>query len=311
MAIIGTSKKLPKPMKIALLTGKPTDVTAGNYNDYAFITAAKNRGHEIHTLVSGQQSVAANPADIPLKASPLDFDALIPRLKTHDFEAGCVALSGYQAQGVYCLNSPAALHLARRKFQCLQVLARHHLPIPRTLWLPTEADLCSFMEITGSQQLIIKTNLGSIGKGVMLAESLGQVRALIDYLHAVHEPFFIQEFIAESAGQDMRALVLDGQIIGAVKRQANAPGEFRSNISRGGMAGKITLSPQQQQLALDAAKAVGLTFAGVDLIESADQTYVLEVNGNPGFQAVDQVYNCQTAEKVIAFIEQHVAANAT
>ena len=298
-------------MKIALLTGKLTDVTAGTYGDCGLITAAKNRGHEIHTLISGQQSVLANPTDTAPKAAPLHFDALIPRLKTHDFEAGCVALSGYQAQGVYCLNSPAAIHLARHKFQCLQALTQHHLPIPRTLWLPTEADLCSFMEAIGSEQLIIKTNLGSVGKGVMLVESLGQARALNDYLHAVNESFFIQEFIAESAGRDMRALVLGNQIIGAVKRQASAPGEFRSNISRGGLAEKITLTPQQQQLALDAAKAVGLTFAGVDLIESADRTYVLEVNGNPGFQTIDQVYNCQTAEKVIAFIEQQVEANAS
>ena len=198
------------------------------------------------------------------------------------------------------------MDLARHKFQSLKTLARHNVPVPRSLWLPKPADVSSFISELGTEKLIIKTNLGSQGKGVMLGGSLAQTRAIVEYLHAAQATFFIQEFIEESAGQDIRVLVLGGQVIGAVKRKAQDPQEFRSNYSLNGSAHAITLTPTQEKLALDATQSHGLIFAGIDLIVGKNQTYVLEVNGNPGFEAIDHVYQTQTADRIIQHLEDHI-----
>jgi ribosomal protein S6--L-glutamate ligase len=142
----------------------------------------------------------------------------------------------------------------------------------------------------------------------MLAESRKAAKSIIEAFYGMKADILIQEFIKEAAAADIRAFVVDGKVVGAMKRQGKE-GEFRSNLHRGGNGVVIKLSRQEKETALAAANALGLAVAGVDMLQSNRGPLVMEVNSSPGLQGIETATQVDIAGKIIQYVEKNIKVN--
>lgn len=229
------------------------------------------------------------------------YQGVLPRFGTTSTEMGCNVLRHFEQKQIPVLNSSSAFALARDKWQSLQRLVACGIPIPDTLLM---GELYSVAEGVTQFGLptVIKTLSGSQGVGVMLAENYGSALSLLETLKSAKVSSLLQTFITESKGQDIRAFVIGDHVVAAMER-TGASGEFRANIHRGGTAQAIQLSDAEQKTAVQAAKAIGLDVAGVDLIRSQQGIMVLEVNASPGLEMIEQVTKVDIAGMMIEYLK--------
>ncbi|QIM63082.1 ribosomal protein S6 modification protein [Pasteurellaceae bacterium Orientalotternb1] len=236
-----------------------------------------------------------------------DYAAVIGRFGTASTEMGCNVLRHFELQGVAVLNNAQSFRLARDKWQSLQTLVTSGIAVPNTAitgeLFATSVSLNGF-----SHPIIIKTLSGSQGVGVMKLDQKSSSMSLLDTLKAAQIPTLQQQFISESQGQDIRAFVIGDQVVAAMVRQG-ASGEFRANIHQGGNATSIQLSAAEQQLAIQATKALGLDVAGVDLVRSKKGLLVLEVNASPGLEMIEKVSGVDIAGKMIDFCKKLIESD--
>ena len=214
-----------------------------------------------------------------------DLHAVIPRIGASNTFHGATLVRHFQSMGVFCVVSAEAILQSRNKWTCFQVLGHAKIPIPKTA-LGMTNNVEFLLEQFGGAPVIIKLLQGTHGHGVILAETYQSALSTIETLKASKTRFLVQEFIEESNGSDIRAIVVDGQIVAAMKRQSRS-GDFRSNLHRGGTSEAIELSYQEENLALRAAKALRLGVCGVDILVSDRGPLVLEVNSTPGLEGID------------------------
>lgn len=234
-----------------------------------------------------------------------EYAAVIPRFGTVSTVMGCNVLRHYESQGVPVLNRTAAFLLARDKWQSLQALVAANVPVPETA-LTGKLFSVSSAIAQENMPLVVKTLSGSQGVGVMLMESQSSAVSLLETLHQANVSTLQQAFIAESKGQDIRAFVIGDSVVAAMQR-SSANEEFRANIHLGGSAQAIQLSEVEQQLAVQAAKAIGLEVTGVDLIRSHQDLIVLEVNASPGLEGIENASGVDIADLMIAHLVQKLA----
>ncbi len=206
-------------------------------------------------------------------------------------------------QGVFTTASSIAISRARDKLRATQILARAGVDIPKTVFARETADLDDVIGQAGDVPLIIKVARGTHGKGVVLAETKKAAEAVMQAFYVEGVNFMVQEFIEESAGTDIRAVVVNGKVVASMKRQS-LDDDFRSNIHQGGEGSPIKLEDEERKLAQKAAKTMGLAFCGVDMMRSNRGPVILEVNPSPGFN-IEKVTGRNVAEKVIEYIEQN------
>ena len=203
---------------------------------------------------------------------------------------------------VFCANSSSGISNSRDKLRSLQILSRHNVGIPQTTFVTDKKDVLPAIKRVGGAPVVIKLLEGTQGLGVVLAESTKAARSIIEAFHAIKVNILIQEFIEESKGRDIRAIVVNGEVVAAMERQG-PEGEFRSNLHRGGTARGIYLDPRQRDTALRPAKALGLAVAGVDMLSSSRGPLVMEVNSSPGLEGIEKATDVDIAQKIIRFIE--------
>jgi ribosomal protein S6--L-glutamate ligase len=234
------------------------------------------------------------------------LDAIIPRIGASVTQAGAALISQFESMDVFSTTHAAALLLTRDKLRSLQQLMRCGVPVPRTM-LPGEAQqLDDLIESLGGFPVVIKLLEGTHGVGVLLAHNLLQATSIIETFQKIGQRILLQEFIAEAAGADLRAFVVHGEVVAAMRRQAK-PGEFRSNLHRGGSAVPVTLSEAEAEIAVQAAWAMGLDIAGVDILCSRRGPLVMEVNASPGLEGIENATQIDVASSIISFVESHVA----
>lgn len=212
---------------------------------------------------------------------------VLPRFGTTSTEMGCNVLAHFERQGVPVLNRSSAFRLARDKWQSLHTLAAHGIAVPDSLIYGEHCEIADSLRHF-PLPTVIKTLSGSQGTGVMLAEQAANAQSLLETLRIAKVGTLQQRFIREANGQDIRAFVIGDRVVAAMQRQS-AAGDFRANIHQGGSAQPIILSATEQQIAVAAAKAIGLDLAGVDLIRTEQGVLVLEVNASPGLEMIEQV----------------------
>ena len=156
--------------------------------------------------------------------------------------------------------------------------------------------------MVGGTPLVIKFLHSTQGKGVVLAENRKAAVALIEALRNAEASFLVQQFVSESAGQDLRCIVLDGKVIAAMVRRS-VSGDFRANLHQGGIACETKISPEERKLAIKAASKLGLKFAGVDILRSSKGPLLLEVNSSPGLEGIEKTTNIDIAGHVLDYIE--------
>ena len=231
-----------------------------------------------------------------------DLDAIIPRIGASNTYRGASIVRHFESMDVFSIASSRGIVNSRDKWTCFQILAQNQIAMPKTT-LGSYPYLDAFVKDFEDKPIIIKILEGTHGQGVILCENHKNALATAQTLQAAKVRFVIQEFIAEAQGTDIRAFVINGQVVAAIQRQSK-DGDFRSNLHQGGSANSIQLSNTEKQLAVATAKALNLQVCGVDMLSSKRGPLVLEVNSTPGLEGIQTATGIDVAGKIIAFIEQ-------
>ena len=229
------------------------------------------------------------------------YGAVIPRIGASINRYGTAVLHQFELMGCHTPSPSAAIKDARDKLRCHQLLAAQGIDMPVTVFGDNPDDTEDLLAMLGDPPHVIKLTEGSQGRGVMLTEKPSASRGVVDALRGLYATFLLQEFIAEAGGADIRCLVVGGEVVAAMRRQA-PEGDFRANLHRGGSASAAEPSARERALAVRAAQVLGLGVAGVDLVESAGGPLVLEVNASPGLEGVEAVSGVDVAGGIIDFV---------
>lgn len=238
-----------------------------------------------------------------------DYDAVLPRFGTSSTEIGCTVLRHFEAKNTVVLNHATAFALARNKWQSLQQLAAQGLTVPNTNFAGHLVGVKSQLK-NSRFPLVAKVLNGSQGNGVMLLENLSSAESVLSTFQQLNEPYLCQQFITESKGKDIRALVLGGKVIAAMER-IGSNDEFRANIHQGGTAQSVQLTEQEKALVIKATEAIGLDFAGVDFLRTSAGSVILEVNASPGFEGIEQVNEVDIASEIVKYMLGHISRSKT
>ena len=226
------------------------------------------------------------------------LEVVIPRIGASITSYGLAVVNHLNMMGIPVVNGARAIARSRDKLRCLQLLARQGIAVPRTVMAGDRSNVGKLVKEVGGLPAIIKLIRGTQGVGVMIASTLAEVQSILDTFWNLGQEIVLQEFIKESKGQDVRALIVGNQVVGAMRRKAKK-GEFRSNLHRGGEGIPIDLPPEYAETALKAAQIIGLDLAGVDLLESSSGPKVMEVNSSPGFEGLEQATGQDVAGAII------------
>lgn len=288
-------------MKIAVLS------TIKNlYSTRRLVEAAHLRGHECIVIDHSQCYVGIRQGQpsIHYKGQHLlDIDAVIPRIGASVTFYGSAIVRQFEVMGVISANPSQAITRSRDKLRCMQILSGAGIGMPITGFARRTHDVDDLIKMVGGPPLVIKLLEGTQGIGVVLAETKKAASSVIEAFYGLGNNILIQEYIKESRGSDIRAFVVDGKVVGAMKRTAKE-GEFRSNLHRGGTADLIKLNKTERETAVRAAKELGLTVCGVDMLPSDRGPLVLEVNSSPGLEGIEKATNKDIASEVITFLEK-------
>jgi ribosomal protein S6--L-glutamate ligase len=291
------------PMRIVILSRQEA-----LYSTRALFEAARKRGHDVRVLDTLQFDIRVsrrNP-ELLYQGQPVGpVDAVIPRIGASITHFGLAVVRQFEMMGVYCLNESQAIARSRDKLRCLQLLSRHDIGLPPTIYTRQAEHVPVCIEQVEGPPVVVKLLQGTQGIGVILAETTMAASSVIEAFHGLEQNILIQKFIKEANGADIRALVVGRKVVAAMRRQAVA-GEFRSNIHRGGTAKKLRLPAEYRRTALAAARCLGLTVAGVDLIESEEGPMVMEVNSSPGLEGIQKTTGEDVAGAIIEHIESEI-----
>jgi ribosomal protein S6--L-glutamate ligase len=234
------------------------------------------------------------------------FDAIVPRIGASVTQQGAAVINQFEMQHTFTVARADALLQCRDKLRCLQKLSRCGIAIPKTVSVVSGQDMLAAVHAVGGLPVVIKLLEGTHGVGVILAETYRNAEATIEAFQQLKERVILQEFIHEVKGADIRAIVVAGEVVAAMERQAKA-GEFRSNLHRGATASPVTLEAEELEMVKKVARFMGLDFAGVDFLRSGRGPLVMEVNASPGLEGIEGTTGIDVAGKVMSLIEQRVA----
>jgi ribosomal protein S6--L-glutamate ligase len=281
---------------------------ADNYSTQRLKEEAEKRGHTvsiINYVLCSAKIEQGKPVVIYNGEELAGFDAIIPRIGASYTRYGSAIVRQFEMQGVFTSNSSIAIVRSRDKLRTIQLLSRAGIGIPKTIFSRgVTANINDLIEELGGAPIIIKLARGTHGNGVVLAETKKAAKSVLQGFYLMDDDgtnVLLQEYIEESAGQDIRAFVVGGKVVASMKRQS-LDDDFRSNIHQGGQGSAIKLTLEEKRMAIKAAKAMGLNIAGVDMMRSKRGALILEVNSSPGF-AVEQVTSRNVAEKIIEYVE--------
>ncbi len=272
------------------------------------VEAAKKKGHEaivVDHLKCIIELEKKNPKVYYNGAHLEDIDAIIPRIGASVTFYGTAVVRQFEMMKVFTAIESQALVRSRDKLRSLQILARAGVGLPKTVFTNYTKDVDHVIESVGGAPLVLKLLEGTQGLGVVLAETHNAASSIIEAFNGLKARVIAQQFIKESGGADIRAFVVDGVVVGAMKRQGKE-GEFRSNLHRGGSASIIELTDEEENTALKSARAMGLGIAGVDMLQSSTGPLVLEVNSSPGLEGIERATNKDIAREIIRYIERNV-----
>jgi len=235
----------------------------------------------------------------------LETDAIIPRIGASVTFYGTAVVRQFEMMGAFSTIDSEALVRSRDKLRSMQVLTKAKIGLPKTVFTNYSRDVEGVISHVGGTPLVIKLLEGTQGLGVVLAETRNAAKSVIEAFNGLQARVIVQEFIKEAKGADIRVFVIDGHVVGAMKRQGKE-GEFRSNLHQGGSAEVIELSDEEEIAAIKAAKAMRLGVAGVDMLQSARGPLILEVNSSPGLEGIERATGTDIARKIIQYIEKNV-----
>jgi ribosomal protein S6--L-glutamate ligase len=295
-------------MKIALMCQN-----AKLYSHQRLIEAAEARGHTIDVIrtLNCYMNIASRRPEIYFNGESLTgYDAVIPRIGASVTFYGLAVLRQFKMMGVFPLNESVAIGRSRDKLRSMQLLARDGVGLPVTAFAHDAKQAGEVVKLAGGAPVVIKLLEGTQGIGVVLADTERSAKSVIEAFRGANVNILAQEFIKESVGTDIRAIVVGGKVVAAMKRTGEE-GEFRSNLHRGGSAKLIKISPEERSTAIRAAKSMGLAVCGVDMLRANHGAVVMEVNSSPGLEGVEKATGLDVAGMIIQHLEKTAKPGAT
>lgn len=290
-------------MKIVILSRNPK-----LYSTRRLKEAGEKRGHEMLIIDHSKCDIfieKKNPQVFYNGEIITGVDAVIPRIGASVTFYGSSVVRQFEMMKVFTAIESQALIRSRDKLRSLQILSRAGLGLPKTAFTNYSKDVEGVIDKVGGAPCVIKLLEGTQGVGVVLAETRSAAVSVLEAFHGLQARVIVQEYIEEAKGADIRVLVVDGVVVGAMKRQGKH-GEFRSNLHRGGTASLIELSEDEENAALKAARVMGLGIAGVDMLQSASGPKIMEVNSSPGLEGIEKATGKDIANAIIRYIERNV-----
>lgn len=295
-------------MRVAILSRN-----ADLYSTRRLKEAAMERGHEVRIIdvLKCYMNINIQNPSIHVKGVELPaFDVVIPRIGASVTTYGTAVLRQFEMMGVYPLNESVAITRSRDKLRSLQLLSRKGIGLPVTGYANKPSDIPDLIDMVGGPPLVVKLLEGTQGIGVVMAETRKAAESVIEAFMGLKAAIMVQEYISESGGADIRCFVIGDKVVAAMQRQAQ-PGEFRSNLHRGGTATLARLSPAERSTAVRAAKTMGLNVAGVDILRSNHGPLVMEVNSSPGLEGIETATGKDVAGSIIQFMEKNARQSRT
>lgn len=295
-------------MRMAMLARNPN-----LYSHRRLVEAATDRGHEmsVFNTLRCYMNITSHRPEVKYDGQVLSgFDVVIPRIGASVTYYGLAVLRQFEMMGVYPLNESVAIGRSRDKLRSMQILSRDGIGLPVTAFAHDPNQTEEVINAVGGAPVIIKLIEGTQGIGVVLGETLKSAKSVIEAFRGANVNILVQEFIKEAGSTDIRAFVVDGKVIAAMKR-TGAEGEFRSNLHRGGSAETIKITPEERSTAVRAANVLGLNVCGVDMLRANHGPVVMEVNSSPGLEGVEKATGIDVAGKIIEFIEKNAKPGKT
>jgi ribosomal protein S6--L-glutamate ligase len=290
-------------MKLAILSR-----SLKAYSTRRLKEAAIDRGIDVKVLDTLKFAIdlERGTPDLYFRQKQLSYyDAVLPRIGASITYYGTAVVRQFQEMDVFCANTAHGIANSRDKLRSLQILARHHIGIPETVFVSNKKDVLPAIERVGGAPVIIKLIEGTQGIGVLLADTVTAAESIVELLQSQKQNVLIQKFVAESRGKDIRALVVGDRVVAAMRRVAQGQ-EFRSNVHRGGVAEPVDLPEEYIEAAIRAAQIMGLRVAGVDMLESATGPQIMEVNSSPGLEGIEACTQLDVAGAIIDYIAAQV-----
>ncbi len=291
-------------MKLAILSRAPR-----SYSTQRLKLAALDRGHQCKVLDTLRFAIdlSHHEPDLQFRGKPLsDYDAVMPRIGASITYFGSAVVRQFEQMDVFTPNTANGITNSRDKLRAIQILSRHDIGMPKTAFVRNRQDVLPAIERVGGAPVVIKLLEGTQGIGVILAPDKKVAEAIIETLHNTKQNVLIQQFVAESKGRDIRALVVGDRVVAAMRRTAEGD-EFRSNVHRGGSVERVELDPEYERTAVRSAQIMGLRVAGVDMLEGNDGPLVMEVNSSPGLEGIERATELDVAGAIIDHMANQVA----
>lgn len=276
------------------------------YSTSRLVEAIEEAGHEATVLDHLKCDIVSeedNPCIYYRGTKVAGVDAVIPRIGASVTFYGSAVVRQFEMMKVFTAVESQSLVRSRDKLRSLQIMARAGLGMPKTVFTNYSTEVRKIIDSVGGPPLIVKLLEGTQGVGVVLAPTQKAAESIIQAFHSMKARIIVQEFIEEAKGEDIRAFVVDGKVVGAMKRKGRE-GEFRSNVHRGGSVELVKLTKEQRNAALVASKVMGLAIAGVDMLESDRGPLVLEVNSSPGLEGIERATGKDIAGRIVSFVER-------
>lgn len=290
-------------MKIVILSQNPN-----LYSTKRIIQAGTDKGHEMQIIDHSKCDLIIEKKKPGLIYQGKEIEGVhgvIPRIGASITFYGTAVVRQFEMMKIFTSVESQALVRSRDKLRSLQILSRAGLGLPKTVFSNYSKDVGAIIDKAGGAPVVIKLLEGTQGLGVVLADNRNSAESILEAFNGLQARVIVQEFIKEAKGADIRAFVIDGVVVGAMKRQGKE-GEFRSNLHRGGSANIIELTDEEENAAIKAAKVLGLGVAGVDMLQSARGPLILEVNSSPGLEGIETATGKDIAAKIIQYVERNV-----
>lgn len=290
-------------MKIVILS-RSTEL----YSTRSIIKAGRRRGHYMIVLDHMNCDLYTHRGKMDIYYDGFrvkGISAIIPRIGTSSTRHGSLVIRHFMNRGVYSTLEPDALLKARNKFACLQILAFNGISVPMSILSYNFDSTISLKDKLGDPPYIIKLLKSTHGLGVLKADTEQQAQALANAFSDLRQKVLIQEFISESSGRDIRAFVVGDRVVAAMERVARE-GEFRSNLHRGGVGYAVELTEDEEKIAINSCKLMGLAIAGVDILRSHSGPLIIEINASPGLEGIESAAGIDIAGEIIRFVERKV-----
>ncbi|MDB2426862.1 30S ribosomal protein S6--L-glutamate ligase [Flavobacteriaceae bacterium] len=277
------------------------------YSTRRLVEEAEKRNHFVEVIdpLNCDLIIENEKPTILYKDKYLDYvDAIIPRIGASVTFYGCAVVRQFEMMNVFSSVSSDAIVRSRDKLRSYQRLSKAGVDMPKTVFTHYSKDIENLIVKVGGTPVVIKLLEGTQGIGVILAETNIAAESILEAFNGLEARALIQEYIGEAKGADIRALIIDNRVVGAMKRQGKE-GEFRSNLHRGGTYKQYKLSEEEIRIALKAARELKLSICGVDLLQSNRGPLIMEINSTPGLEGIEGASKKNIAQSIITYIERN------